>query len=468
MVALLALFMLGACQDLFDNPLITRNPNSPEDASIDKVMTGGLSGLALLSEDTDIRIPMLWVGHLTGLSRQHLGFAEYIASATTFGFGDPYNVVAQMRIVQTKAVELNTSRIAGAAQVVEALIIAKQASLYGDIPYTEALDVEKFPKPKYDKMSDVYASLQTTLSTAIANLSKPVLPDGGTITGDFIYGGDAAKWIAAANSLKARLALHVGDYPNAIVFASAGITSSADDMLIPHGDSYAVDQNLHNVFFDINRPADTGCESPTVLPGLMEAREGRDRLWNHFFQDPGIYTGNTDPNTVDGYFQLNSPQPVITFMENRLIVAEANARLAAPNLPNAMAALNEVRAELMTGDIYGQTMPSGTLNYIPLLLIDPLYDTQTELLEEILTTKYILMFGMLEVWNDLRRCQTALPIVQVMNIAGTLPIASDPIVSTTTGRIPDRFIYPQNQINTNGANLPAGGTTIYGKLEIWQ
>ena len=46
MIALFALFMLSACQDLFDHPLIKNNPNSPEDATIDKVMVGGLSGCA--------------------------------------------------------------------------------------------------------------------------------------------------------------------------------------------------------------------------------------------------------------------------------------------------------------------------------------------------------------------------------------------------------------------------------------
>ena len=53
----------------------------------------------------------------------------------------------------------------------EALVIAKATDLYGDIPYSQAFDIVKYPTPVFDKQADVYAALQKVLDDAIQNLS---------------------------------------------------------------------------------------------------------------------------------------------------------------------------------------------------------------------------------------------------------------------------------------------------------
>src|ERR1041385_5014597 len=214
-----AVLILNSCSDLFDNDLITNNPNAvtANSVSAQTVFAGALVGLAKLHEDTDTRIAYMWSGQMTGSNRQHLALSQYIVSSATFAWDDYYATMADMRIVQDKAGQIGDTWMKGMAQVSEALIIAKVASLWGDAPYTEALDIDQFPHPKYDPQITLYGEIISTLDNAISNLSATTGTNPGAK--DFIYNGSAKKWLKAANTLKARLYLHLGDYPKAIAAA---------------------------------------------------------------------------------------------------------------------------------------------------------------------------------------------------------------------------------------------------------
>ncbi|RYF51918.1 MAG: SusD/RagB family nutrient-binding outer membrane lipoprotein, partial [Cytophagaceae bacterium] len=213
-LSLLALTLLSSCSDLFDDKNIQSNPNAVTDVDIPTLLSGTLVGVTILHEDTDVRISAIWAGQLNGLSRQHQGYAEYIVSAQNFSWSPLYPVASQARLIQTKADAVGDKWTKGVGQVLEALVIAKATALYGDVPYSQAFDDVKYPTPVFDKQADVYTALQTTLDNAIQNLSAP---SGLAFAGqDFIYGGNVGKWKAAANTLKARLYLHMGNYAKAI------------------------------------------------------------------------------------------------------------------------------------------------------------------------------------------------------------------------------------------------------------
>src|SRR5207344_1277783 len=130
--------------------------------------------------------------------------------------------------------------------------------------------------------------------------------------------------------------------------------------------------NLNNDFFDVDRPGDCSFDDPAYLPIFMttdistkvrtvdvaqrNAKTDETGIYYLFFTY-GYETSGRDPNTADGLFLSNSPQPWLTFYENQLILAEATARLAAPGAANqaAIDALNSVRQELVNGTINGQT-----------------------------------------------------------------------------------------------------------------
>lgn len=466
-IALLSLTLLSSCQGLFDEPNIKSNPNAVTDVDVVTLMSGTMLGVAMLHEDTDVRISAIWAGQLNGLSRQHQTYASYIVSAGTFSWSPLYPVASQARLIQTKADAAGDKWTKGVGQVLEALVIAKATDLYGNVPYSQAFDDVKYPTPVFDKQADVYAALQTTLDNAIQNLSASA--GLSFATGDFIYKGDVKKWKAAAYTLKARLYLHTGDYAKAVTNATSGISSTAGDALIPHGTSQGVDDNQNYDFFRITRAGDTGFDG-AYLPTLMQSRiksantkTNETALYNHFFKVGISTTGALDPNTVDGMFTEDAPHPVLTYYENQLILAEAQARLNATDL--ALAALNTVRAGLATGYINGKTFSATGRQYDAYTLSDfgttgianptQLATTQTALLYEIIAQRYIIFLMQYEAFNDVRRLEKATPLVQ-------LPI---PLYAGT--QKPERYIYPQNEINTN-PNVPAPLPTQFQKLPIYQ
>lgn len=466
-VVLLSLTLFTSCRKLYDEPDINRNPNAVTDIDVTTLISGTMLGMSLLHEDTDVRIASIWAGELNGLSRGHQTYASYIVSSSVFNWTPLYPVASQARLIQTKADAAGDKWTKGVGQVMEALVIAKATDLYGDIPYSQAFDIVKYPTPVFDKQADVYVALQKVLDEAIVNLSAAT---GLGFTGqDFIFKGNVTRWKAVAYTLKARLYLHVADYAGAVTAAASGIGSTAGDALVPHGNSQGIDLNQNYDFFRLTRPGDTGFDG-AYLPVLMRSRIGslntktdETALFNHYFKVGLITAGSLDPNADNGMFAKDAPHPIITFYENQLILAEAQARLG--NTDAALAALNNMRAGLNSGYIHGKTMAAAGRKYDAYTLTDfgpsgianptTLASLQMALLYEIISQRYIFFLMQYEAFNDVRRLEKAVPSVQL------------PIPLYTGTQKPQRFIYPQNEINTN-PNVPAPLPTQFLKLPIYQ
>lgn len=463
----LTLSTLSSCKKLFDEPNINSNPNAVTNIDLPTLFGGTLLGVSLIHEDTDVRIASIWAGELNGLARAHLGYAQYIVSSQNFSWNTVYPVAAQARLIQIKADSLGNKWAKGIGQVLEALVIAKITDLYGDVPYSQAFDAAKYPTPIFDKQKDIYAALQTTLDNAVTNLSAST--GSAFPTKDFIFKGDINKWKAAANTLRARLYLHTGDYSKAITSAQSGISSSTGDALIPHGTSIGVDINQNNDFFSVSRTGDTGFDG-AYLPTLMKARinsantkTDETALYNYYFKVGITATASLDPNTIDGAFVANAQQPILTYYENQLILAEANARMGIYD--KALSALNSVRTGFASGYINGRSFSANGRKYDPYIIADfdkaglanptKSQSVQNALLYEIITQRYIFLLMQYEAFNDYRRLSGAVPVVEL------------PIPLYTGAKKPQRFIYPQSEINTN-SNVPNPLPDQFQKVTIFQ
>lgn len=71
----------------------------------------------------------------------------------------------------------------------------------GDIPYSEALNIEEHVYPKYDEQKDVFKGILSDLSLADEYFSKATQ----AFDGDPFYGGDPVKWRKAANVLRLKI-----------------------------------------------------------------------------------------------------------------------------------------------------------------------------------------------------------------------------------------------------------------------
>lgn len=110
--------------------------------------------------------------------------------------------------------------------------------LFGNVAYSEALDIKKFPLPKYDDAKTIYFDLASRLDAAIAALNDE---NGSFGNADLIFHGNVAKWKTLANSVKLKMGLHLADVDAAkakamveSAFNSGVMTTEADTALFQY------------------------------------------------------------------------------------------------------------------------------------------------------------------------------------------------------------------------------------------
>lgn len=431
-------------------PLVDTDPNSFTSASSDLMINAPFLSNALVTEGELARITGMWSGYFTGADRQYLSLNKYITVSGDYDniWGTLYaDGIAQSRLIREDAVQRNNTELEGISMIVEANLALTAASLWGDIPYTEAGDVEKFPTPAYDKQKDVYSKVIALLDEAITKV--------GAAGGDS-YGSETISeatrnnllWSEVANSLKARAYLHQGDYANAYASAINGISSSNGDWLFEHnGGSYpnniSGSQNIYWDFCVWNRDGYMGAGDAHLVQ-IMNTNND-PRLY-HYYHPPGWW--NNDwypavwPNGEPGgpKFDAGSDFPIITYYENELILAECELLLNS-DANSALTHLNNVRS-YWEGIIGVGTFPAK---------ISSDFVDNAALLMEILTEKYISTYGQIEVFNDIRRTDNYIGVPIKAGAVGT--------------KIPERLLYPQSELNAN-PNVP-DETDVFKSLDIF-
>lgn len=97
--------------------------------------------------------------------------------------------------------------------ILEAYTYSVLVDTFGNVPYSQAIDVNKYPLPAYDDAKTIYKDLITRLTASSVVLSSnSTAPNFGNA--DLIYLGNAAsnaKWVKFANSLIIKLAVNISD-----------------------------------------------------------------------------------------------------------------------------------------------------------------------------------------------------------------------------------------------------------------
>lgn len=468
------------------------SPNLPLGASTNLLLTTSEAATGLQEETNAARVSAIWTQQFTGSSRQAAGLDVYqtLASDYDSDWSNFYQLVlTNTRLTENSADAAKNPLIKGIAETLEGLCVGHATSLWGDVPYSEAIN-DAISKPKFDAQKAVYTQVQTVLADAITNLSRPGVSPGSA---DIYYAGDATKWTAAANTLRARYYLHAKDYPNAAKYAALGIQSAAGNLVLQHpGTADQVDYNLINSFLDQQRPGDITADdafAPTLLATKRSNAKtnelGRLRYFYALTFVNGVQYGyanvNYEPNiypagsviskgvktTGDGAFTASSPYPIITFEENQLILAEALLRVStSANFAQSLALLNAVRAYHA-----GSTSPyaaTGAVQYDAYVATDfaaggianyGSANANEGLLKEILTEKYLSLIGKIEPFNDQRRAttlagasNTALSVVGVAPKKGSV--------------LPQRFLYPQTEITTNSNTPVQSASDLFTKTSV--
>ncbi len=408
--ALLALASVG-CNDYLTGSNLSGDPNNPTpaNATIDQLFVATQTSLTGQLTGELARAACMYTQQCAGTDRQYQAIGTYVVDASVFaGSFDRFYTgggLTDLRNIQQKALAATVpdSIYLGVAKVMEAYMIGTAADLWGDIPYSEAIDPVDHATPHYDNQLAVYAALQTVLDDAIKALNGST--GNGPSSNDLVYGGSKTKWLQLAHLLKARYYLHVAEangaaaYTSALAEANQGISVPANDYR-SYQSAATTEGNFWYQFQIVQR--DSYLRIGKRLVDLMVAR-GDPRLAAYFDSLPAGGYGGANP------------------------IAEA-----AYQTGDATTALDSLNAERTAAGLPALVGISGAA-----------------LLDSIMTEKYVVTFQNIEAWSDYKRtCTPSLvPAAAAAQVIGRLPYSIDEV--NTNPNVPS----PEPTRNANDPNV---------------
>ncbi|MFP3833119.1 SusD/RagB family nutrient-binding outer membrane lipoprotein [Chryseobacterium sp. SIMBA_028] len=108
---------------------------------------------------------------------------------------------------------LKASKIA-TIEALEVYIYSLLVDTYGDVPYSQAVQVDKYPNPAYDDSKTIYVDLIKRCDAALALLNSNTSSGFGSY--DSFFGGNVNKIKSFINSVKLRLGLNLADVDNTL------------------------------------------------------------------------------------------------------------------------------------------------------------------------------------------------------------------------------------------------------------
>ena len=491
---------LGACNT---DKLVQVNtdPNNPTSAPPQAVFTYA-SRVAMArwfgSNPTNMRGPVLTAQHLAQVQYPDEDqYSRLDATVTDGSFIGAYaNELKNFQSVIDAAKPDNQEMLWGPAQVMRSLVFGYITDIWGDVPYSEALQGDAATaiiQPKYDDQQAIYAGLFADLNeavTAMAAGANPasVLPPVGAA--DPIFGGNRTRWQRFANSLRARHAMRLANVDattaatqlQAAIAAPGGlIASNADNAMMrwPGDGIYDNPWTANNRTRDDHRlsnrlmgemlpfsdpriavfaqptlcfqnPTTTGCPaSPPQYAGMPNALTASDAAtYSLTSSRPGrvFYSTTRFCNGCTGLTGASFPSFVLTYAEVSFILAEAAERgMIAGGSAQAQTYYNQgIQASM---DQWGVTNAGAIATFLatPGIAYN-LGGTTAQRQTQIARQKWIALFGDgVEAWAEWRR--TCVPATVIPGPAA--------VINT----IPRRYQYSVREHLVNADNVNAAIST---------
>ena len=223
--------------------------------------------------------------------------------AGSSGWEGLYGAISNLNVIIKRGPTENRFVYTGIAKILKAYTFSILVDVYGDVPFTEFDRFEEgITQPKFDKGSDIYPQLFKMIDEGIADINNTTPNASVPGADDYIYKGNKANWIKAANTIKlklytqVRLVQDVKTQVQALLAAPTTlINSQAESFMMPYGPIGSTDDR-HPAFGDYNATQRGG---QLFSPWLYEIMKGRN---------PNILTNNPDPRVP--YYIYNQKSPI--------------------------------------------------------------------------------------------------------------------------------------------------------------
>ncbi len=478
--AVIALMLATSCE----LQELNIDPNRVNDAPVAVILPTTQTNLIWGMNDFAAHSTSSFVQYLTGTLNVQNNITNYAYLPANFDatWSNHFysGAMKDLRTIINKSTENGSTHYRGVAKIMMAMAIGQLVDMWGDVPYSEAFDIETYPRPKFDAGATLYQEIFKLLDEALVDLDA--VSTFSPARNDLMFTPPAntevswrtnslPRWKKAANALKARYHNHLskvdptGSADAALAAIAAGtFVSNTEEMKVTFGagtndtagpwfsfllGTFGLNNiNVCATFVDMLKDR--------VSPGVNDPRLPfyvSPNASNQFVGTPlGATSIGANSSRLGPFINSNAaPTNIITYAEVKFI--EAEARFRKNQFTEAAAAYNAaVKANLLR--VTGAAQPA----YEAIYASEDETTIQVNGLQKIFTEKHIAMFLQTEAWVDWRR---SIPVAAAGTVSG-IPTLSPPPNNETNGVFPRRFHYPQNEYVANSANVP--NKTIIDKV----
>jgi hypothetical protein len=477
---LLSLGIQSCSEQFFD---VNTTPNNPTTVPPSVLLTTVEYDAAFTTSNDLNRIAEVLVQHMAGVANQVAAYDVYNVRGSSdnqwnFELYAGTLTNAQRLIEQSQA---NSPAYAGIAKILKAYAFSIATDVWGDIPYSEALQGTQNITPRVDSQQDIYLGNSSKNIQSLFDLVKEGMADldktnrGVTPgTDDVVYGGNLSRWKRLGNTLLLRMAVQISrkDAARAKQIIDEANTSAAgyiNDNAIDFQVAFGTDNGKQNPIYSFNFVNRTGdlMASSRFLDTLRAYNDPRiARFFTVAASPANTYVGFNNgaataaPSTIANRSRYGAyltgtggeaPIRMVTNFNRAFMLAEAVLVLGTAGNANTFyqegIRASMTKAGVATADINDYFTKNPTLV--------TLSGSPQNQIRQVLTQKWIANIGNgLESWNDVRR--SGFPrLTLVQNPQGDNP-----------GVIPVRLPYTADEQSRN-PNLPNPGPKTDEKL-WWQ
>lgn len=438
-----ALIFFSCVEDLQETNI---NPNESQVAQADYLLSNAIKS----SVDTywgttnNLDGTLLFVQHIAKI--QYTEIDRYIAANTTFEnpwksfySGGLRDLAEVIKIGENE----NNPNYVAVGTIFRSWVFLLLTDAYGDIPYSQAVSINKYITPVYDAQQDVYHGLLNDLKSAAGLID----PSKNAISGDLLYAGNLSKWKKFANSLRYRIALRISDREPE--FAKQVISELPAEELIGYNDiakftyQTSPNQNPIALFFETR---DDYRVSKSIVETLKSINDPRLPVFANKTETatPEVYIGVPNGLTNSGasalgFSKTSKPGTYFTTPQTPAIILSSaevlfgRAEAAARGFTTDDAESLYIQAITASLNQFGITDASVISTYLSQPGVK--YNS-ANYRESIGTQKWIALFGQgMEAFAEWRRLDYP-----------QLPAA---ITGVLDGKMPVRYIYPGSEQSLN-------------------
>ena len=433
-LGLLVASVIGGCTESYVEGYNT-SPNSPSEVQESNLLTA--TEVAVFGNVTGefARVTSIWIQNQAGVSNQsqqeHATYQVYEGDNTNEWNSIYTDWLETAQNLIDQAGDENPY-YKGMGLVLKAWGGGFASDMWGDVPFSEALQGTDILNPHYDTQEAVYGAIQTLLSDAITEFNKSESANV-TLPGsdDLMLEGDIDQWKKLAWMLKARYANRLskknptGSAADVLSYInSAGLVGNADNVYAKFG----INPNNANQWYAFYLQRGNYMAMGEYFIDKLVANSDPRLSYYAALSPDELYEGspadtripNETASPIGTYLNVNNgPVPMVTYAEMKFLQAEAYLRQSSPDAASAAAAYNDgVKASVLA--VTGSAASGNFLNNHASLVAGDMD------LEQVIGGKYDALFSQVEIWTDWIR--TGYP---------TLVANPDPLARS--GGIPYRF-----------------------------